>query len=96
MRLIAIGAALIAAGCAGQPAPQVRDVDTTRGQALYESACSACHTEQAHWRDKRLVRDWQGLLHQVTRWQQLVGQNWSQDDLRQVAEYLNRRYYHLP
>ena len=86
----------LAAACSSQPVPQPVARDTERGQALYQSACSACHTEQAHWREKRLVRDWQGLLHQVTRWQQLVGQKWSPEEVTAVAEYLNRRYYHLP
>jgi mono/diheme cytochrome c family protein len=87
---------LLAAGCASKPAAELPVRDTDRGQALYQSACSACHTEQAHWREKRLVRDWQGLLHQVTRWQQLVGRNWSPDEVKEVTEYLNQRYYHFP
>ena len=36
------------------------------------TACAACHTTQAHWRDKRVVRSWGDLVYQVTRWQQVV------------------------
>jgi mono/diheme cytochrome c family protein len=97
MRLPWIAAVVAAAGCSTQqPAPPEQAADTSRGQALYESACSACHTEQSHWREKRLVSDWHGLLHQVTRWQQLVGRDWTEEEVKDVAEFLNRRYYHLP
>jgi cytochrome c5 len=40
-----------------------------RGQMLYENHCSACHTTEVHWRDKKLARDWDGLILQVRIWQ---------------------------
>jgi mono/diheme cytochrome c family protein len=97
MRILLI-AALLVAGCT---APETREVagpevDAARGELLYQTACAACHTTQAHWRDKRVVRSWGDLVFQVTRWQQVAGQNWSADQVADVAAYLNRRFYGLP
>jgi hypothetical protein len=88
---------LTGAACSSRPQPEpATNANLLRGEQLYQSACSACHTEQAHWRERRLVRDWPGLVHQVTRWQQIVGGHWEPQEVRDVAEYLNRRYYRLP
>lgn len=45
---------------------------------------------------QRLVRSWPDLVHQVTRWQALVGQNWQARDVEDVAAYLNQEFYRLP
>ena len=70
--------------------------DEERGRLLYETACVACHTTQAHWRDKRIVRSWPELVRQVTRWQHNAGQNWQSADIVDVAAHLNGRFYNLP
>lgn len=94
----AVIATLLLAGCtAGAPREATGPAaDAARGQLLYETACAACHTTQAHWRDKRVVRSWGDLIFQVTRWQQVAGQNWEADQVADVAAYLNRRFYGLP
>jgi len=56
----------------------------------------ACHTTQAHWRDKSVVHSWGDLVYQVNRWQGVAGQNWSATDINDVATYLNERFYRLP
>jgi mono/diheme cytochrome c family protein len=66
------------------------------GRKLYENNCDACHTTNLHWRDKRLVDSWVGLLQQVDRWQRNSGQSWEPDDIKDVAAYLNARFYQLP
>ena len=70
--------------------------DVQRGRLLYENSCNACHTTQPHWRSKRLVVTWGDLVAQVTRWQGIAGLNWSSDDIRDVAVFLNEEFYHLP
>lgn len=70
--------------------------DGERGRLLYETACIACHTTRAHWRDKRVVRSWPDLLYQVTRWQHNAGQHWSEAEIVDVAAHLNDRFYNLP
>ena len=95
----AVVAVALLAGCAsgGAPAPEAAGsaADPARGALLYDTACAGCHTTQAHWRDKRVVRSWGDLVYQVTRWQQAAGQRWSADEVADVAAFLNRRFYGL-
>ncbi|MGA0611111.1 cytochrome C [Caldimonas sp. KR1-144] len=65
----------------------------SRGELLYTTHCSACHSEQMHWRDARAARDWPTLEAQVRRWQGSIGLAWQDDDVREVARYLNERFY---
>ena len=64
-----------------------------RGALLYETHCIGCHTEQMHWRKKRVASDWPSLLKQVRRWQGSTGQRWNDEDIDAVARYLNERHY---
>ena len=44
-------------------------INPSRGELLYSTHCIACHTEQVHWREKKLVTDWPSLVAEVNRWQ---------------------------
>lgn len=79
---------LAAATAQAQPA--------SRGQLLYDNHCIACHSTQMHWRDKKLVADWASLKVQVRRWQATAQLNWSEDDIDDVARFLNDAFYKLP
>lgn len=85
----------LAAGCAA-PAEKPAPPDMARGGELYRAYCNACHTAQVHWREKRLVRSWDDLLFQVSRWQRTAGLNWSREEIGDVAAYLNRVFYDIP
>jgi mono/diheme cytochrome c family protein len=37
-------------------------IDTNRGAMLYDNHCIQCHTQQVHWRDKKMVADWKSLV----------------------------------
>ena len=65
-----------------------------RGELLYSTYCSACHTEQVHWREKKVVTDWPSLVAEVRRWQENTKLEWSEDDVEAVAQHLNDLYYH--
>ena len=68
----------------------------SRGELLYSTHCIACHTEQVHWRERKLVADWTSLRAQVRRWQADAALGWSDDDVAEVARYLNEEFYRLP
>ena len=99
-------ALLLATGCANEPTsgagqrddavPEQSMADVSRGRLLYRNTCATCHSEQAHWREKSVVHTWSDLLFQVTRWQNIAGQQWRPQDIEDVAAYLNRRFYQLP
>jgi hypothetical protein len=80
----------------GQPPAAVTAADVQRGRLLYETYCIACHTTQAHWRDKHIVGSWSDLVYQVTRMQKNAGQDWSSTEITDVATYLNELFYKMP
>ena len=65
----------------------------SRGELLYSTHCIACHTSQMHWRDTRAATDWASLNTQVRRWQDAASLAWSEEDILEVAAYLNDRIY---
>lgn len=67
-----------------------------RGERLYTTHCGACHSEQMHWRAKKLAYDWPTLKAQVTRWQATAALEWSDADIVEVARYLNETIYRYP
>lgn len=64
-----------------------------RGELLYTTHCNACHTTEVHWREQKLVTDWVSLKHQIQRWQANIDLNWSDEDIIDVAYFLNNHYY---
>ncbi len=70
--------------------------DATRGELLYSTHCIACHSAQVHWREKKLVTDWTSLQSQVRRWQGVARLRWSNEDIAEVARYLNALHYRYP
>ena len=95
---IVIAGLSVLQGCEtpSQTEASVGMADEQHGRLLYDTACIACHTTQAHWRDKHVVHSWSDLLYQVTRWQHNAGQNWNGSEIIDVAAYLNERFYKLP
>jgi len=74
-----------------QPMPAVG-----RGELLYSTHCIACHNARVHWRERKLATDWKSLQSQVRRWQKIQALGWSNEDIVEVARYLNTFYYLYP
>lgn len=92
---MALAALFIAGGVsAGAFAQPLRDA--SRGELLYSTHCIQCHGSQVHWREKKLATDWSGLQAQVRRWQGVAGLEWRNEDIAEVARYLNALHYHYP
>jgi mono/diheme cytochrome c family protein len=88
--------AAVAAALAGVLAFMVtlRAVEFDRGQALYENHCSACHDPQSHVAgETRHVATLADLRARVAAWSVHSGLNWSAEDVNDVTDYLNRRFY---
>ena len=64
-----------------------------RGELLYMAYCNTCHTAQVHWREQKLSMDWSSLVAQVRRWQGVSGLNWNEEEIKDVANYLNAVFY---
>ncbi len=67
----------------------------SRGQLLYENHCQLCHTSVVHVRETRRARSLKELEHWVTRWSGELNLSWGADEISDVVDYLNRRYYKL-
>lgn len=91
---------LLVAACiaalAASAAAQAPNPGPTRGELLYGTHCIACHREQMHWRDKRVAVDWPSLKVQVALWQGRALLGWSDEDVTEVARFLNDTIYHYP
>ncbi|MBC7956542.1 MAG: cytochrome C [Cytophagales bacterium] len=68
----------------------------SRGELLYATHCTACHTSQIHWRDNKLATDWNSLAAEVRRWQTRATLGWNEDDVLQVTHHLNEHFYRFP
>lgn len=68
----------------------------SRGELLYATHCSACHTSKIHWRERNLATDWNSLKSQVRRWQTSIGLDWSEEEITDVTNYLNAAHYGFP
>lgn len=66
----------------------------SRGELLYSTHCIACHSTQVHWREKKLVTNWESLQSEVQRWHETLMLKWNKNDNKEVAQYLNTLYYH--
>jgi mono/diheme cytochrome c family protein len=66
-----------------------------RGESLYSTHCAACHTAQMHWRINGAVKDWPSLKDEVRKWQVVASLAWTEDDVLDVARYLNDSIYHF-
>jgi mono/diheme cytochrome c family protein len=82
------GMIAVATAALAQPSPSA-----SRGELLYNTHCIACHTTEVHWREQKLATDWASLVHQVRRWAGNTGLAWSDEEIADVARYLNSNYY---
>ena len=86
-------AGLVACAILAGTLPAAAQGPASRGQLLYDAHCVECHNAQVHWRDKRLVTDWDTLKYWVAHWQREAALDWSNDDVAAVARYLNGIVY---
>jgi mono/diheme cytochrome c family protein len=70
-------------------------VEFDRGEALYENHCSSCHDPLVHMGEARHVTTLPDLRARVTAWSIHSGLNWSEEDINDVTDFLNRRFYRL-
>jgi mono/diheme cytochrome c family protein len=85
-------AAILLAGALGFPAWSPAWAQS-RGELLYTTHCVTCHSVQMHWREQRAANDWPSLTMQVRRWQGVASLSWSEDDIQDVARFLNDTIY---
>lgn len=68
----------------------------SRGALLYATHCNACHSLKFYWRERKLATDWDSLKAQVRHWQASLGLGWSEEEIKDVTDYLNSVHYAFP
>ncbi len=66
-----------------------------RGQALYENHCIACHDTSVHTRAERRATSRRDIGKWVTTWNFHAALGWSDEEVEDVTDFLNRRFYHF-
>jgi len=80
---------VLAATVAGAANPE-------RGRLLYENYCYHCHMTEIHFRLNSRIDTWDRLRHSVRIWQGEMKLGWGEEDVTDVAGFLNERFYRLP
>ncbi len=71
----------------------VISAEVVRGQLLYENHCQVCHEEWVHDGDRSKVTSLNEVRRRVAAWSQHSGLDWSDEEIADVADYLNRMFY---
>ena len=66
-----------------------------RGEALYNNHCKECHEAQAHMRPGSRISSKSETRSWVESWSIHSNLDWSSEEVNDVADYLNRKFYHL-
>lgn len=76
--------------------------NAAHGKDLHNANCQSCHTslmggdpDKIYTRADRRVSSLEGLKKQVTRCKTTVGVAWPDDQVQDVVEYLNTRFYKM-
>ncbi|HSN20717.1 MAG TPA: hypothetical protein VLS49_08570 [Usitatibacter sp.] len=67
--------------------------DAARGRSLYELRCGECHSESVHGRPHRVARDIDEVRVWVRRWSDHLHLGWRDEEVADVAAYLDATYY---
>ena len=70
--------------------------DIERGKLLYSARCVGCHDNSVHSREARKALTIEGIRSQVRRWDAFLGGAWREDEVNDVASYLNELFYRYP
>ncbi len=71
----------------------VQAADAERGRMLYELRCGECHSQSVHGRAQRDAKRYGDVLAYVVRWNAQLNIGWQNDDIHDVAKYVNDTYY---
>ncbi len=69
--------------------------DVSRGAALYETHCIACHREGLHDRARSKVHSYADLRAQVERWAPQTGRRFTRVEIDELVDFLDASHYRL-
>jgi hypothetical protein len=74
---------------------QAQGVDLDQGKQLLDNHCYDCHGNDYYTRENRRVKSREKLSGQVRFCEQSLNLTWFDEDVENVAEYLNKNFYHF-
>lgn len=77
-------------GSPRKPAPVEQP---SRGQLLYENHCMGCHESVTSIRTRRQIASLHALRDETARWASYAKLPWGSEEIDDVVDYLNNRYY---
>jgi len=69
---------------------------TARGQMLYENHCTVCHASVVHLRTDRRAKSLPEIRTWVMHWSGYLKLRWGKEEVEDVVQHLNQRFYKLP
>ena len=75
--------------------PMPAEIQTSRGQLLYENHCLECHTSVVHIRNNRKAVTLTEVRNFVIRWSHELRLPWQEEEIDDVVRYLDQQYYKL-
>lgn len=77
-------------------------VDLERGKTLHDQNCMTCHAgimggdaNSIYTRENRRIESYDALVRQVGRCKDNLGVAWPEEEVEDVAAYLNHQFYHF-
>ena len=83
--IFTIGSLLISSSAYAQDADQ--------GEQLHASKCQTCHDSSVYTRANRFIQNRAALQAQVSRCTKQVRADWTAQQIDDVVNYLDRKYY---
>ncbi len=71
------------------------ETDLAQGKQLLDDHCFECHGTDYYTRNERRVESRKKLSAQVRFCEQSQNLTWFDEDVENVAEYLNQNFYHF-
>jgi hypothetical protein len=81
---------LLAALCATQVL-----AEDESAQSLYDQNCVSCHGSEVYTREDRKIGSLAALETQVRRCETALELRWFDEDISEVTQFLNDRFYHF-
>jgi cytochrome c5 len=90
-----IAARRVVAALALAAAPLVNAADAGHGKTLHDRHCTRCHDTAIYARPESTIQDFAALRERVQQCELAAELLWFEEDVDDVAAYLNREYYRL-
>ena len=74
--------------------PAAQSANPERGRMLHENHCTSCHESTIHIRDEPKAKSIADINYQIMRWQNVLSLQWTTEEVEDVLQYLNERFYH--